>query len=207
MDEGNGTATFTNPDDYQAAIGSANVDLIFTSGEDFRARLTWLNLRHLHILSGRENLPRIAYISLPPARVFVSFLTSAAPRLAGRLIMLVFTCVSARSPIPSGSDRAVETNRYSITMDRRMVAVGRKADIQFEPPGTPTRRFYGSGIRTRAIANNGPATRQRRFIRGTCANPVYDATCANPLQSKIIPWPCRTGAIAMPCSMESGCSI
>ena len=77
----NGTATFANPDDYQAGIGGANFNLIVTGGGDFKARLTWLNLRRLYLLRGRENLPRIAYIALSPARVFVSFPTGAGPSL------------------------------------------------------------------------------------------------------------------------------
>src|SRR5713226_7644457 len=77
----NGTATFDNPDDYQAGIGDASVNLIVTGGRDFNARLTWLNLRRLHVLRASENLPRIAFISLSPAQVFVSFPTSAGPPL------------------------------------------------------------------------------------------------------------------------------
>jgi AraC-like DNA-binding protein len=76
-----GTATFANSDDYQAGIGDASVNLIITGGGDFRARLTWLNLRHLHVLRGFEGPPRVAYISLSPARVFVSFPTSEGPSL------------------------------------------------------------------------------------------------------------------------------
>jgi AraC-like DNA-binding protein len=68
-----GTATFTNPDDYRAGIGSANVSLVLTGRGDFKARLTWLRLHHLHVLRGRENLPRITYVALPPGRVFVWF--------------------------------------------------------------------------------------------------------------------------------------
>jgi hypothetical protein len=33
----NGTATFANPDDYQAGIGDASVNLIVTGGGDFDA--------------------------------------------------------------------------------------------------------------------------------------------------------------------------
>jgi AraC-like DNA-binding protein len=77
----NGTATFANPDDYQAGIGDASVNLIVTGGGDFDARLTWLHLRRFHVLRGRENLPRIAFISLSPARVFVSFPVSEGTRL------------------------------------------------------------------------------------------------------------------------------
>ncbi len=77
----NGTATFANPDDYGAAIGSATVNLIVTAGGDFNARLTWLNLGHLHVLRGHENLPRIGFFSLSPAQTFVSFPTNTGALL------------------------------------------------------------------------------------------------------------------------------
>jgi AraC-like DNA-binding protein len=77
----NGTATFANLDDYQAGIGDASVNLIVTRGGDFNARLTWLHLRRLHVLRGCENLSRIAFISLPPAQVFISFPASEGSRL------------------------------------------------------------------------------------------------------------------------------
>jgi hypothetical protein len=57
----NGTATFADPDNYQAGIGDASVNLIVTARGDFNARLTWLNLRSLRMLRGCENLPRIAF--------------------------------------------------------------------------------------------------------------------------------------------------
>jgi len=50
----NGTATFANPDDYQAGIGDASVNLIVTGGGGFNGRLTWLNLRRFHVLRGCE---------------------------------------------------------------------------------------------------------------------------------------------------------
>jgi AraC-like DNA-binding protein len=77
----NGTATFANPDDYQAGIEDARVNLIVTGGGDFNARLTWLNLRRIRVLRASENLPRIAFVALSPAQVFVSFPTSEGPPL------------------------------------------------------------------------------------------------------------------------------
>jgi AraC-like DNA-binding protein len=77
----NGTAAFTNPDDYQAGIGDASVNFIVTGGGEFNARLTWLNLRRFRVLRASENLPRIAFISLSPARVFISFPSSEGPPL------------------------------------------------------------------------------------------------------------------------------
>ncbi len=73
-----GTATYTNPIDYQAAIGRAGIKLTITAGADFRARLTWLKLHTLRVLRGCEKLPLIAYTTLPPAQAFVSFPTAAS---------------------------------------------------------------------------------------------------------------------------------
>jgi AraC-like DNA-binding protein len=78
---GNGTATFANPDDYSAAVGSVTVNLIITAGGDFNARLTWLNLGDLHVLRGHENLPRIGFFSLSPTQTFVSFPTNTGATL------------------------------------------------------------------------------------------------------------------------------
>jgi AraC-like DNA-binding protein len=69
----NGTATFTNPDEYSAAIGAARVNLVVTAGGEFKGRLTSLNLGGLHVLRSRENLPRIGFMELPPAQMVISF--------------------------------------------------------------------------------------------------------------------------------------
>jgi AraC-like DNA-binding protein len=76
-----GTATFANPHDYGAAIRAASLNLIVTGGGDFNARLTWLNLDHLFLLQGRENLPRIGFFSLSPKRAVVSFPTNTGSPL------------------------------------------------------------------------------------------------------------------------------
>jgi AraC-like DNA-binding protein len=88
--KGNGTATFANPDDYQAGFEDASVNLIVTGGGDFNARLTWLSLRRLRVLRATENLPRIAFVSLSPVRVFVSFPTSDGPSLTYSRVRLRF---------------------------------------------------------------------------------------------------------------------
>jgi AraC-like DNA-binding protein len=76
-----GTFTFASPDDYRAAIRAGTVNLIVTGGGSFNARLTWLNLGHLHVFRGRENLPRIGFFSLSPAQTFVSFPTNTGALL------------------------------------------------------------------------------------------------------------------------------
>ena len=77
----NGTATFVSPDEYSAAIGAAKVDLFVKARGEFKGRLTWLNLGGLHVLRGRENLPRIAFVTLPPAQACISFPASGSSGL------------------------------------------------------------------------------------------------------------------------------
>ncbi|MGY3584108.1 AraC-like DNA-binding protein [Bradyrhizobium sp. USDA 4341] len=77
-----GTATFASPEDYSAAIGAARLSLFVTAGGDFNGRLTWLNLGGLHVLRGRENLPRIGFLVLPPAQAIISFPASGESSFA-----------------------------------------------------------------------------------------------------------------------------
>jgi AraC-like DNA-binding protein len=67
------TLTFSDPDVYAAAFSDARVKLTITGAGDFKARLTRLKLEHLEIHQYCEILPRIAYISLLPERIFLSF--------------------------------------------------------------------------------------------------------------------------------------
>ena len=75
---GSGTSSFTDPDDYEAGLRWAQMNLLVTS-RDFRARLTWAELHCVRLLRSQEDLPRIAYVSLEPALVFVTFPTTVDP--------------------------------------------------------------------------------------------------------------------------------
>src|SRR6516162_7859125 len=75
---GSGTSTFTDPDDYEAGLRWAQMNLLATS-RDFKARLTWAELHCVRLLRSQEDLPRIAYVSLEPALVFVTFPTTVDP--------------------------------------------------------------------------------------------------------------------------------
>jgi AraC-like DNA-binding protein len=70
---GSGTGAFTDSDDYRASLNHVRIDLLATSRGAFNAHLTWATLHRLQLLHGKENLPRIAHISLAPALVFVGF--------------------------------------------------------------------------------------------------------------------------------------
>jgi AraC-like DNA-binding protein len=68
-----GTLTFSDPDGYAAGFSDARINLTITGAGDFKARLTRLKLKDLKIYRCSESLPRIAYISLPPEQMFLSF--------------------------------------------------------------------------------------------------------------------------------------
>ena len=76
---GGGTGTFIDSDDYQASLSHLRIDLLVTSQGAFNARLTWATLHHLRLLHGEEDMPRIAYVSLAPALVFVGFAARPDP--------------------------------------------------------------------------------------------------------------------------------
>jgi len=78
MAEG-GILTFADPDGYAAAFNDARVNLTITGAGDFKARVTRLKLGQLQIHRHYESLPRIAYISLPPRPIFLSFPIGSAP--------------------------------------------------------------------------------------------------------------------------------
>ncbi|MGY4512406.1 helix-turn-helix transcriptional regulator [Bradyrhizobium sp. USDA 3650] len=72
----NGTAIFVSPDTYSAAIGTGKVEFFVTANGEFKGQLTHLNIGCLHLLRAKENLPRIAFLSLPQAHVHISFSTN-----------------------------------------------------------------------------------------------------------------------------------
>jgi AraC-like DNA-binding protein len=66
-------ATFTDAADFVGALQEARIELVVTSPGVFWARLNRVILPHLHLVAVSESLPRIAYLSLKPERVCVSF--------------------------------------------------------------------------------------------------------------------------------------
>ena len=79
------TAIFADPDHYGASLHGAKIALVFTDQGDFNARTTSVELPNLRLLCSQERLSRIAFISLPTKRVFISLPThfDAPPICAG----------------------------------------------------------------------------------------------------------------------------
>jgi hypothetical protein len=77
---GSGSALFADADDYQANLPTTTHLLALQPGQ-FQARLTWMELADLNLLHAREAGPRIAYVSLSPERVFITFPTQRSRTL------------------------------------------------------------------------------------------------------------------------------
>jgi AraC-like DNA-binding protein len=88
MAEGH-SLTFSDPDRYAAAFGNAGIKLklTITGAGDFKAKLTRLKLKYLEVYRCSESLPRIAYISLPPERIFLSVPVGTASPIFGGLAL------------------------------------------------------------------------------------------------------------------------
>jgi AraC-like DNA-binding protein len=65
--------TIDDPDGYVTGFSDARINLTITGAGDFEAQLTRLKLRDLVIYQCCESVARIAYISLSPTRIFLSF--------------------------------------------------------------------------------------------------------------------------------------
>lgn len=68
-----GTKTYSDPEQFQESLPDPRGALAFTGPGPFRARQTWITLKHLYLLQVEETLPRIAFISLPSDRIHISF--------------------------------------------------------------------------------------------------------------------------------------
>ena len=70
---GSGTTTYTDPDAFRVSVPDVSANLVVTGPGPVRSRLTWVNMRRLRLVLVEAIRPRIAFISLAPAPVFVSF--------------------------------------------------------------------------------------------------------------------------------------
>jgi hypothetical protein len=70
---GSGTRTFIEPDHYEASLRQALIEAVVTPCGGFRARLTWVELHDLQLLTCQEDSPSIAYLALAPRLVFAAF--------------------------------------------------------------------------------------------------------------------------------------
>jgi AraC-like DNA-binding protein len=80
---GCGTTTYTDPDDFCVNVSGAAIDLMLTSSDAFKARATWVKLRRLGLVLIEASTPHIAFLSLDPTRVYISFPLRGEPTWNG----------------------------------------------------------------------------------------------------------------------------
>jgi AraC-like DNA-binding protein len=73
--------TFTDPDDYAAAIRQGTYELTVTQCGDFAAKLTRIDLHRLWMQRFSDNLPRISHIAGWGGRAVIAFRTRPGPSL------------------------------------------------------------------------------------------------------------------------------
>jgi hypothetical protein len=70
-------STLVIPTIFRASLRGSGIELLLTVCVNFKARLTVVELRQLRLFLGREEGPRIAYVSFAPELVFVTFAAQA----------------------------------------------------------------------------------------------------------------------------------
>jgi len=73
--------TFTEPDDYAAAIRCSKTEITVTSCGKFAAKLIRIDLPRLSMQRFSDNLPRIAHSATTSERAIISFRTDLGPSL------------------------------------------------------------------------------------------------------------------------------
>jgi len=73
--------TFTDPDDYAAAIRQETYELTVTERGEFTAKLTRIDLHRLWMQRFYDNLPRISHIAGWGGRAVIAFRTQPGPSL------------------------------------------------------------------------------------------------------------------------------
>jgi AraC-like DNA-binding protein len=76
---GGGTRAFFDPLSYEASLRDRQIEAVVTFSGPFAARTTSAELHHVQLLRCEEDHPRVAYLSLAPQPVFVTFPILCSP--------------------------------------------------------------------------------------------------------------------------------
>jgi hypothetical protein len=85
---GSATSSFTDAEEYRAELHDVFAGFVVANPGAFTVRASRIALRHLGLLRALEDLARVAFVSLPPDRIFISFSSDPAHRLIWRGLTL-----------------------------------------------------------------------------------------------------------------------
>jgi AraC-like DNA-binding protein len=80
--------TFSDPDDYAAAIRATKAELTVTGRGQFAAKIVRIDLHRVWMQRFFESLPRVAHSAIMPGRAIISFRTHPGPSLLARGVEL-----------------------------------------------------------------------------------------------------------------------
>ena len=129
--------TFTEPDDYAAAIRYSTTEITVTGRGQFAAKFIRVDLHRLSLQRFSENLPRIAHSATRSERAIISFATELGPPLsAGGAEMHPGTIVkhTRREEYHQSSSGSARFGTVALPVDS-LVAVGEAmAKVDLTPP-------------------------------------------------------------------------
>jgi AraC-like DNA-binding protein len=85
---GSATSSFADAEEYRAELSDIIAGPVVLAPGEFTASATRITLRRFDLLRARESLPRVAFLSLPPERVFISVSSDPARSLIWRGLTL-----------------------------------------------------------------------------------------------------------------------
>ena len=118
--------TFTDPDDYAAAIRASRAELTVTGRGHFTANHTRIDLHRLWMQRFSDNLPRIAHSAIFAGRAIISFRTQPGPSLVWGGVEFQMTNIIRHTNGGEVFQRSTGPARYatmSLPVDE-MVSVG-----------------------------------------------------------------------------------
>ena len=170
--KGFGSKALTNPEDVFSNLLDVDVDLVLTSRVPFSAQVSWLTMPCLRLCVIEEDAPRLAFISLPPARFFISFPLADDPPPVWNGIRLHRGDLVLHAPGDRFHHRTVGPVRWGLISiaPRDLAAHGRTlVDRDFAPSVAtlirPSVRKSGNLLRLHAQAGRLAATKPQLLTR------------------------------------------
>jgi AraC-like DNA-binding protein len=118
----------------------ADVRLVVTGCVEFGAQVSWLDMRCLGVRLVEEEAPRVAFISLPPGRLFVSFPLADSPSMVWNGIRLRRGDLVLHAAGDRFHQRTTGTARWGlISIKPRDLAVYSRALLDYELTASATR--------------------------------------------------------------------